>query len=135
MTIDLKKIWFNLDDKIRFLFIGGFNFCVSYVMYAAFCYLLGEGAYQIALILAWALSSIVSFTTQRYLVFESRGNWIKEYIKCCTTWFCSYLVNAFLLETFVRFIHMNVYIAQFIATFAAAVLTYVLFKKFAFRKS
>ena len=135
MITKIKNTWFNLDDKIRFLFVGGFNFGVSYLMYAVFCLLLGESAYQIALIFAWALSSIISFTTQRYLVFESRGNWIKEYLKCCTTWFCSYLVNAFLLEAFVRFIHLNVYVAQFIATFAAAVLTYILFKTFAFKKS
>lgn len=134
MIIDLKKLWFNLDDKIRFLFVGGFNFVVSYIMYAGFCLLLGEGAYQIALILAWALSSVVSFTTQRYLVFEGNGNWIKEYLKCCTTWFCSYLVNAFLLELFVKYVHLNVYISQFIATFTAAVVTYILFKKFAFKK-
>ena len=135
MTIDLKNMWFNLDDKIRFLFVGGFNFGVSYLMYAAFCLILGESAYQIALILAWTLSSIVSFTTQRFLVFESRGNWIKEYLKCCTTWFCSYLVNAFLLEAFVKYVHLNVYISQFIATFTAAIVTYILFKKFAFKKA
>ena len=132
MIIDLKKFWFNLDDKIRFLFVGGFNFGVSYIIYALFCLLLGESAYQIALILAF--SSVISFTTQRFLVFEGKGNWIKEYLKCCTTWFCSYLVNAFLLEFFVKYVHLNVYISQFIATFTAAIVTYILFKKFAFKK-
>lgn len=126
-------LWFNLDDKIRFLFVGGFNFVVSYIVYSILCIILGESAYQIALVLSWALCSIVSYTTQRYFVFESRGDWLKEYLKCCTTWVCSYCVNAFLLEILVRYVHMNVFLSQLIANFTAAVLTYILFKYFAFK--
>ena len=129
----MKKFWFSLSDKIRFLVIGGFNAGVSYLIYSAFCLILGEAAYQIALALAWAISSVVSFTTQKFLVFEAKGNWIKEYLKCCTTWFFSYLINAGLLEFIVKILHLNVFIAQIVATLAAAIFTYVLFKKFAFR--
>ncbi len=129
----IKKYWFSLNDKIRFLFVGGFNFCVAYLLYVAFCLLLGNSMYQFALVLDRAVSSIVSFTTQKLLVFKGGNDWIKEYLKCCTTWFFSYVVNAVLLEVFVKYIHMNVFISQFIATLAAAVCTYILFKKFAFR--
>ena len=129
----LKKYWFSLSDKIRFLFVGGFNAGVSYVIYSAICLIMGEGAYQIALALAWAISSVVSFTTQKFLVFKGGGNWAKEYLKCCTTWFFSYLINAGLLEFIVKVLHLNVFAAQIVATLCAAVFTYILFKKFAFR--
>ena len=76
---------------------------------------------------------VVSFTTQKFLVFKGSSNWMKEYIKCCTTWFFSYLINAGLLEFIVKILHLNVFIAQIVATLAAAVFTYFLFKKFAFR--
>ena len=130
----MKKFWFNLSDKIRFLFVGGFNAGVSYLIYAIFCVILGNNAYQIALALAWAISSVVSYTTQKFLVFEGKGNWLKEYLKCCTTWFFSYLINAGLLEFIVKILRLNVFIAQIIATLTAAIFTYILFKKFAFRK-
>ena len=129
----MKNFWFKLDDKIRFLFVGGFNAGVSYLIYSIFCIILGESAYQIALALAWIISSVVSYTTQKYFVFQSKGNWIKEYIKCCTTWFFSYLINAGLLEFTVKILRLNVFIAQIVATFAAAVFTYILFKTFAFK--
>ncbi len=129
----MKESWFKLSDKIRFLLIGGFNAGVSYLIYSAICLILGEGAYQIALALAWAISSVVSFTTQKFLVFRGKGNWAKEYLKCCTTWVFSYLINAGLLELLVKMLHLNVFVAQIIATLAAAVFTYFLFKKFAFR--
>lgn len=129
----MKEYWFKLSDKIRFLIVGGFNAGVSYIIYSAFCLILGESAYQIALALAWAISSVVSFTTQKFLVFKGNGSWMKEYIKCCATWFFSYLINAGLLEFIVKVLHLNVFIAQIIATLSAAVFTYFLFKKFAFR--
>ncbi len=130
----MKKYWFNLSDKIRFLIIGGFNAGVSYLIYSIFCLILGDSAYQIALALAWTISSVVSYTTQKFLVFQANGNWIKEYLKCCTTWFFSYLINAGLLEFIVKILHLNVFIAQIVATFVAAIFTYIFFKKFAFRK-
>ena len=130
----MREYWFKLSDKIRFLFVGGFNAGVSYLIYSGFCLILGNEAYQIALALAWGISSIISYTTQKFFVFEGNGNWIKEYLKCCTTWFFSYLINAGLLEGLVKVLHLNVFIAQIIATIAAAVFTYIFFKKFAFRK-
>ena len=130
----MREYWFKLSDKIRFLFVGGFNAGVSYLIYSAFCLVLGDSAYQIALALAWAISSIVSYTTQKFLVFEGKGNWIKEYLKCCTTWFFSYLINAGLLEFIVKILHLNVFVAQIVATIVSAIFTYVFFKKFAFRK-
>lgn len=130
----MKEYWFNLDDKIRFLFVGGFNFCVAYVMYVGFCLLLGQQMYQLALVLAWVFSSVVSFMTQKFLVFKGGKSWIKEYFKCCITWFFSYIVNAVLLEILVKYVHINVFLSQLIANFAAAVCTYILFKKFAFKK-
>ena len=130
----MREYWFKLSDKIRFLFVGGFNAGVSYLIYSAFCLVLGDSAYQIALAFAWAISSIVSYTTQKFLVFEGKGNWVKEYLKCCTTWFFSYLINAGLLEFIVKILHLNVFVAQIVATIVSAIFTYVFFKKFAFRK-
>ena len=70
--------WFKLDDKIRFLFVGGFNFGVSYLIYALICIIFGESIYQIALALTWALSSVVSFTTQKFLETKLKK---RHYIK------------------------------------------------------
>ena len=131
----LKKNWFELSDKIRFLVVGGLNAGISYLIFSAICFFLGEGIYQISLALSWIISSVISFTTQRYLVFNVKGNLLKQYLKCCTTWFFSYLINAVLLEIFVKNLRLNVYQAQIIATLSCAVFTYVLFKTFAFKKS
>ena len=130
----MKKYWFSLDDKIRFLLVGGFNFCVSYLIFSLLCLIFGTSFYQIVLAATWALSSVVSFSTQKFLVFRGKDKWYKEYLKCCTTWIFSYLINAAVLEIFVKFICRNVYISQFAATLISAIFTYILFKKFAFKR-
>ena len=128
------NFWFNLSDKIRFILVGSFNAGTSFVIFSLLCFLWNENYYQISLALSWILSSFISFATQKYLVFNVKGNIIKQYLKCCTTWFFSYLINAFLLEIFVKKLLLNVYLSQILATIVCAIFTYILLKIFAFKK-
>lgn len=129
------RLWFKLPEKLRFLLVGGFNTVVSYLMFAGFLMLLGDKHYQISLLLAWAISSIISFTTQKIFVWQTTGNWIKEYIKCCLSWSVGYAINALTLEIFVKMLQLNVYVGQGIAIVLTTVVTYILFKYFAFKRS
>ena len=130
----LPNFWLQISDKIRFLIVGTFNAGFSYLIYAGICHFFGENLYQTALVIAWVLTSITSFLTQRFLVFNFEGNLVKQYLKCCITWFFSYIINAILLEVLVEKFALNVYISQILATCASAVFNYAMFKVFAFRK-
>ena len=127
--------WLQIPRVIRFLIIGCINAAISYVMYAISIFLLGEAHYQLCVILQWVLSSVTSYFNQKFFVFATKGNYLQEYIKCCSTWAVSYFLNVIILEIFVRFLIKNVYIAQFISLFIVSAVTYVLFKYFAFKKS
>lgn len=135
MIHKIKNSWFSLPDKIRFLLVGGLNAGISYIIFSLICLFIGENYYQASLATSWIISSGISFTTQRCLVFNVEGNIFKQYCKCCTTWIFSYLINAILLEIFVQKLELNVYLAQIIATLTCAIFTYILFKTFAFRKN
>ena len=125
--------WCKIPDKIRFLFIGCVNAAISYIIFALAVYVLGQKHYQACAILQWSLSSVFSYFNQKFFVFCTRGNYLKEYLKCCSTWAVSYLLNVLILELLVRFAIKNVYLSQFISIFLVSVVTYVLFKYFAFR--
>ena len=131
--IEIYNSWCKIPDKIRFLVIGAINAGISYVIFAIAVYLIGEQYYQICAALQWILSSFISFANQKFFVFCTKGNWIKEYLRCCMTWLVSYILNSLILEVFVKYIDINVYLAQFLAIFTVSVVTYVLFKYFAFR--
>ncbi len=126
--------WLKIPDFVRFLIIGCLNAGISYIIYAIAVFMLGETHYQLCVALQWILSSFISYLNQKFFVFCTRGKYIEEYLKCCTTWAISYLLNVIILEIFVRFIIQNVYIAQFISLFLVSISTYVLFKFFAFKK-
>lgn len=126
--------WCKIPDQLRFLFIGGVNACISYIFYVIAIHFLGQEQYQICVAIQWILSSVTSFINQKLFVFCTKGNWLSEYFKCCTTWVVSYCFNAVLLEIFVKYLIKNVYIAQLFSIFMASIVTYVLFKYFAFKQ-
>lgn len=131
----LKKIynyWLRIDDKIRFLFVGGVNAGISYVIFIILILLLGEAHHQVCVAGQWILSSFISYLNQKFFVFNTRGNYVKEYLKCCSTWAVSYVLNVIILEIILKYLR-NVFAAQFISLFVVSVVTYVLFKYFAFK--
>ncbi len=134
--IDWKifKFWFKQPEKLRFLLVGGFNTVVSYLMFFGFIKILGINEYQLSLFLSWVISSIISFFTQKIFVWQTVGNYIKEYIKCLISWSLGYFINAIILEIFVKFLHLNARIGQVFAIFITTIFTYILFKKFVFKR-
>lgn len=132
--MNILKKWYDLPDKIRFLLVGGFNAAFSYIIFAIAIHFIGQEHYQICVALQWIISSVFSFVNQKIFVFCTKGHWISEYIKCCSTWAVSYACNALILELIVRFISKNVYIGQFFSILLASIVTYILFKYFAFKR-
>lgn len=128
---DLYDFWFKIDDKIRYLVIGSCNAAISYIIFALALFIIGEEYYQICVALQWVISSVFSYFNQKIFVFRTKGNYFKEYIKCCSSWFVGYLLNVLIIEVLVKF--MNTYAAQFIAIGLVSVITYILFKYFAFK--
>lgn len=133
LILKLYNKWCEIPDKIRFLLVGGYNAAFSYLIFAVALFLIGQEHYQICVALQWIISSVFSFINQKIFVFCTKGHWIKEYLKCCTTWAISYFLNVIILELIVRFVSKNVYVDQFVSIFIVSVVTYVLFKYFVFK--
>ena len=134
---NLKNIYnkiCTISDKIRFVIVGCINAAISYFIFAIALFVLGSEHYQFCVVLQWVISSVFSYLNQKFFVFCTKGNYIREYLKCCSTWAVSYFINVIILEILVRYIMKNIYIAQFISLFIVSVVTYVLFKYFAFKK-
>lgn len=127
--------WYLIPDKIRFLFVGGCNAGFSYIIFTIALHFIGQENYQICVALQWLISSVFSFVNQKLFVFCTKGNWVKEYLKCCTTWVVSYVCNALILELVLKFVTKNIYVGQFFSILCAAVVTYILFKYFAFKNT
>jgi len=133
MIYKLFKKWMLIPEFIRFFLIGGVNTVIGYSIFVIATFLIGKEHYQICVAIQWIISSITSYINQKIFVFGTKGNYLPEYLKCCSTWVLSYFVNAMTMEIFVKYLALNVYISQFISLFIASFVTYVLFKIYAFR--
>ena len=134
MKRNIFKFWFKQSQKLRFLLVGGFNTIVSYLMFFCFLKILGNNYYQLSLFLSWIMSSVISFFTQKIFVWQTVGNYIKEYVKCLISWSIGYLINALVLEIFVKLLKLDASTGQIIAIFITTIITYILFKKFVFKR-
>lgn len=153
VIVDLYKkietIWFKLNQKIRFLLVGGFNTALSFVIYYIFLYVT-SGREQISLLLMNLVNINVSIATMRYYVFQSTGNFKKEYAKAFSSYIVLYFINTGLLALFVRIIHLketlpqdsifleipnlNKAVAQLCCICIITVMTFFVHKYFSFRK-
>ena len=76
----LENIWFKINQKIRFLLVGGFNTTTSFILYYLFLYIT-QGREQISLLLMNIININISIVTMRYYVFQSHGDFKQEYLK------------------------------------------------------
>lgn len=118
----------------KFIIIGAVNTLVSVLFFVFFIKLLGENVYQLCLFLSWLVSSFSSFTLQKIFVFQTKGNWLKEYAKCLISWAIGYGINAVSLAVIIHLLEYHVIIAEIIALILTIISTFLLFKFFAFKR-
>lgn len=145
----IEQIWFKINQKIRFLLVGGFNTALSFLIYYGFLYVT-SGKEQLSLFLMNLININISIATMRYYVFQSHGNFYKEYAKAFSSYIVLYFVNIALLAFFVRVIrirqtlsadsflqevpNLNKAIAQLCCICIITVITFFVHKYFSFRK-
>ena len=135
LYLSIYRVWLQLPEKIRFVLVGGYNTVFSYLLYALFLFLSGNELPQTALFLSFILSSFNSYLTQKFYVFNTRGNYVKEFIGCLAVWELSYLFNMALLWLITTFLINNPYTAQIICLIIVAILNYIFLKRLAFKKT
>ena len=126
------RFWMRWPEKIRYILVGGYNTVVSYALYTMFVF--GGTSPQIALFLAFIVSSINGYLTQKFYVFNTRGNYVNEYIRCLMGWGISYALNAGLLALFLKG-NMNPYVSQAVALILVTINSYLILKYIAFKPS
>lgn len=145
----LENIWFRINQKIRFLLVGGFNTTTSFVLYYLFLYIT-QGREQISLLLMNIININISIVTMRYYVFQSHGDFKQEYLKAFSSYIVLYFINTGLLAFFVRVIrvqenlspqnilqevpNLDKAIAQLCCIVIITVLTFFVHKYFSFRQ-
>jgi len=136
-------------EVIRFLLVGGFNTAFSLALYSGFVILFGRllpnaGKPLIADI-AFALSTpvgiTVAFLCYKHFVFRTKGNYLKEWLRCFAVYSVSFPMGLAILPTathlFQRASLTHPYapfLAGLVNSVCIACYSYFAHKKFSFKR-
>ena len=120
----------KIENKfIRFLIVGGINTLFGYTVFAFFIFL--NFHYSIATLLSVILGVLFNFKTTGKLVFENNNNVL--IFKFIGVYIIIYVLNIVGLKIF-NIIKINMYLAGMLLIFPMAIISFILSKKFVFKK-
>ncbi len=143
----IENLWFSFPQKIRYLLVGGFNTVFAYSVLAMLLWLVGkinniylwglnnEIIANTSLFIQYIICINVSFLTMRYYVFQSKGNWKKEFFKAWSVYLFLYLINAPILTFLMIFVGLHPLVAQALYLIFSTIITFILHKYYSFRQS
>lgn len=140
-----ENLWFKFPEKLRYLLVGGFNTVLAYslLVFLDFTFekinsaialnLSKEVVANIALIVQYIITINISFTTMRYYVFRSHGNWKKEWLKAWSVYIFIYTINAPIMTLLMYVFNLVTWQAQGIYLIFSTIVTFLLHKYYSFR--
>lgn len=101
-------------QEFRFLVVGASNTLWGIVSYPIYFWILNPLGvnYILVLLVTYFLNGIISFTTQKYFVFRTKGNHLKEFWKFFLLQASILAINLAALPLAVQELHLNPVVAQ-----------------------
>ncbi|WP_342609331.1 GtrA family protein [Vibrio tritonius] len=112
----------NLQQKMRFVIVGGFNTAVSYLSFVAIYQQLHN--YLLASVLAYCIGVLCSFLLNRGFVFNSQHQ-SGQFISFVLVNLSSLGASTLALYLMVTGLHLNAYIGQFFSIFVSMIMNYL----------
>lgn len=123
-------------EKFKFLVTGGFNTVSGFLIFSLVQLTIGKYITYIgSLYVSHLISSTIAFVIYRRYVFVVEDYLIRDYWRFQTVYIVPLIANTFLLPAIVLTSHINVYLAQGIATLVLTIVSYLGHKYFSFRRN
>jgi putative flippase GtrA len=114
---------------VRYLLVGGFNTVFGYGLFAwlnwAFTGSLGKYSYLYASFLGGMLAITVAFLGYKWFVFRTKGNYLKEWIRCVGIYGSSILIGLIGMPILVPILEAHMRRPQLASYLAGAIMTAV----------
>ena len=121
-------------QKVRYLAAGGVNTVVGYGVGVAAYQLLVDSLHIVVIgILANIVTITFSFLTYKTLVFQTKGQWLQEYLKAYVVYGGVAIIGIFLLWLFVNKLDLSIWVAQGLAIMLTVAASYIGHARFTFR--
>jgi putative flippase GtrA len=134
----------STSQFIRYLLVGGFNTAFGYSLFALLNWLF-RGLGSFSYMYAWALANIVAITAAflayKWFVFRTRGNYVREWIRCFSVYGSGMIFGFIALPILVTALRhamcrpdLASYLAVALLTTVTVILSFFGHKEFSFRQ-
>jgi putative flippase GtrA len=141
MMKKISELWNKHKELLLYVLFGGLTTLVNFVTFWLCSLVLGEDLYLISNAIAWIVSVLFAYFTNKLFVFESRGGaWVQEGLKFFGARIFSGLLEIFLptalfaLGLKMPLLTVEGGVAKALVSVLIIVLNYVTSKLFVFRK-
>ena len=131
----LNKLSPRQYEVLAYLISGGWNTVFGLGLYALVYHLWGKQVHYMALTIPVNIAAITNaFLCYKLFVFRTKGNWLKEYLKCYLVYGAGTLSGMGLLWLLVALFKINPVFANFLSTAVVVTASYFGHKYFSFGK-
>ncbi|MBR4676191.1 MAG: GtrA family protein [Victivallales bacterium] len=122
-------------EVLAYLAVGGWNTLFGMLLYSIGYWLWGKQVHYLLLAILVNIIAITNaFLCYKFLVFKTKGNWLREYLRCYIVYGGGCLISMALLWLLKEFLNMNPVVANALATLIVVICSYFGHKYFSFRK-
>lgn len=130
----MKALLRKHEQKIRYLLVGGWNTVFSYATFALLYFLLASSIHYIALLVVNYIIGITNaYICYKFLVFKTRGNYLREYIRFYVVYGFAFFLNIALLPIFIEVFKLHPLISQAFILFFIVIISYTGHKNYSFK--
>ncbi|MFA5839265.1 MAG: GtrA family protein [Candidatus Margulisiibacteriota bacterium] len=129
----MQQLYSRHKDKINYLLVGGWNTLFGYLVFVGLYFWLGNRTnYLVLLLISNVLSITNAYIGYKLLVFKTRGNYFREYLRFYMVYGAAILINFLLLPIAVEVLKITPPVAQGILMWLTVVVSYIGHKYFSF---
>lgn len=122
------------SKKFRFFIVGAYNTAFGYLAFVGLYLTLGSYLhYLIVVVLAHTLAVANAFLGHRHWVFRSRAPWWPEYLRFNLSYLGSLALGMASMVLLVKWLTINIILAQGLTIATTVVLSYLLHHHFTFK--
>ncbi|WP_405150884.1 GtrA family protein [Nocardia salmonicida] len=122
-------------QELAFAIVGGFNTLLGMALVVFWLHVLGDGRPGLAVVAAYAASTIVAFVLHRTLVFRVQGRLARDFLAFCGVNLGGLLLNVILVELAVTGLGFPAAPASVIVMGLVAVLSFFGHRYISFRRA
>ncbi len=121
------------SQSIRYIITGVWNTVFGILVYALLIKLLGENHYILLAVVSNIISITNAYICYKLFVFKTKGNILKEYLKCYVVYGLSMLLGLLLLYVLVDIAGLNPVTANIISVLLLTIVSFIGHRYYSFK--